>query len=258
MQTRHLADDNGILTCRQVGLPYRDARERGPVDVIPVRRFWLGRPPCDEVPDPADLGNVMIVTLSGEVSVTDGAGVSATSRPGDVLVIDVATRDSVRFHWKPETWVLLAITEPWDPPRDYETVRRLEPDRRGRPLMTWIYDDLGVSRSQPIRWPFPLTTVPPVADWARSNGAFVTRRDYGTDAFDDGRWHNGPRPQIGVTLNGRALNESGDGTVTEPWTGDMAFLDDVDGGGHVTRGLGDRWMLFITVADESLRQVKES
>jgi hypothetical protein len=38
----------------------------------------------------------------------------------------------------------------------------------------------------------------------------------------------------------------------------MAFLDDVDGGGHVTRGIGDRWMLFITVADESLRQVKEA
>lgn len=258
MQARHLTDGSGVLTSQQVGLPYRDARVRGPVDVIPVRRFWLGRPRCEEVPDPADLGNIMVVTLSGEVSVTDGAGVSETSRPGDVLLIDVARRNTLRFHWNPETWLLLAITETWAPPRDFETVRRLEPDRRGRPLMTWIYDDLGVSRSQPIRWPFPLTTVPPVVEWARSNGAFVTRRDYGTDTFDDGRWHNGPRPQIGVTLNGRALNESGDGTVTEPWTGDMAFLDDVDGAGHVTRGLGDRWMLFITVADESLSQVKES
>jgi hypothetical protein len=124
--------------------------------------------------------------------------------------------------------------------------------------MTWVFNDQGISRSQPIRWPFPLTTVPPVAEWARSNGAFVTRRDYGTEAFDEGRWHNGPRPQIGVTLNGRALNETGEGTVTEPRTGDLAFFDDVEGGGHLTRGLGDRWMLFITVADESLRQVNES
>ena len=258
MQVCHLADGSGALTSRQVGLPYRDARVRGPVDVIPVRRFWVGRPHCEEVPDPADLGSVMVVTLSGEVSVTDGAGVSETSRPGDVLLIDVARRNSLQFHWNPETWVLLAITQEWAPPQDFETVHRLEPDRRGRPLMTWIYDDLGVSRSQPMRWPFPLTTVPPVAEWARSNGAFVTRRDYGTEAFDEGRWHNGPRPQIGVTLNGRALNESGDGTVTQPWTGDIAFLDDVEGGGHITHGLGDRWMLFVTVADESLRQVRET
>ena len=257
MLVHHLTDASGVLTVQQVGLPFRDARVPGPVDVIPVRRFWLGRPRCEDVPDPADLGNLMVVVLSGEASVTDGAAISATSGPGDVLLIDVVGTQSIRFHWSPETWVLLAHTESWVPPSDVETVRRLEPDRRGRPLMTWIYDDDGTSRSQPIRWPFPLTTVPPVETWARSNGAFVTRRDYGSDTFDEGRWHNGPRPQIGVTLNGRALNESGDGTVTEPRTGDLAFLDDVEGGGHVTRGLGDRWMLFITVADESLRQQRE-
>ncbi|MDO8363704.1 MAG: hypothetical protein Q7V88_12465 [Actinomycetota bacterium] len=257
MRAHLLTDVSGVLTSQQVGLPYRDARVPGPVDVIPVRHFWVGRPRCDELPDPADLGKVMLVTLSGEVTVGDGAAVAVTSHPGEVLVIDVGTPHSLQFHWQPETWVLLAITEPWVPPRDVEQVRRLGPDRRGRPLMTWVHDDLGMSRSQPIRWPFPLTTVPPVSEWARSNGAFVTRRDYGTEAFDEGRWHNGPRPQIGVTLNGRALNETGDGTVTEPRTGDLAFFDDVEGGGHVTRGLGDRWMLFVTVADESLRQVRE-
>jgi hypothetical protein len=258
MQVRHLADGTGTLTNRQVGLPYRDARVRGPVDVIPVRRFWVGRPRCDEVPDPAHLGNLMIVTLSGEATVTDGADISATSRPGDVVFIDVAAPHTLNFQWHPETWMMLAITEPWAPPLEFETVHRLEPDRRGRPLMTWVHDDGGTSRSQPIRWPFQLTTVPPIGEWVKSNGAFVTRRDYGTEAYDEGRWHNGPRPQVGVTLNGRALNESGDGTITEPRTGDMAFFDDVDGGGHVTRGLGDRWMLFVTVAEESLRQVKES
>ncbi len=257
MQVRHLTDRSGFLTSRQAGLPYRDARVRGPVDVIPVRRFWVGRPRCEDVPDPADLGNLMVVTLSGEASVTNGEAIAETLGPGDVLFIDVATPHSLRFHWNPETWVLLAITETFAPPPDVETVHRLEPDRLGRPLMSWIYDDFGVSRSQPIRWPFALTNVPPVAAWARSNGAFVTRRDYGNDAFDEGRWHNAPRPQIGVTLNGRARNESSDGTVTEPRTGDVAFLDDVEGKGHVTRGLGDRWMLFITVADESLHQVKE-
>jgi hypothetical protein len=257
MEVRHLSDDSGVLTIRRVGLPYRDARDRGPIDVIPVRRFWLGRPSCEQVPDPAGLGNLMIVTLAGEASITDGAEVHERSRPGDIFVVDVRRPGTVRFEWQPETWVLFAITEAWIPPHEYEMVERLVPDRSGRPLMTWIYDDAGISRSQPIRWPFPLTEVPPVDQWATSNGAFVTRRDYGTVTFDEGRWHNGPRPQIGVTLNGRALNESGDGTVTEPWTGDIAFLDDVSGSGHITRGLGDRWMLFITVAEQSLRQVEE-
>ena len=257
MEARKLTVEGGRLVSRLVGLPYRDARVKGPVDVIPVRRFWLGRPQCDAMPDMSELGSVLLVTLSGEVSVLGESGVEVATRPGDVLVIEVTAPGSLRFRWEPETWILLAITEPWEPTDHVETVVRLEPDRRGRPLMTWIYDDGGISRSQPLSPPFAVTLVPPVDEWVRSNGAFITRRDYGTDAFDTGRWHNGPRPQIGVTLNGRAQNETGDGTVTEPWTGDLAFLDDVEGAGHVTRGLGDRWMLFVTVADESLRQVRE-
>jgi hypothetical protein len=258
MRASRLIDDGGVLTHQPVGLPYRDARVPGPVDVIPVRRFWVGRPRCDEMPDPSVVGNFMVVTLSGEVTVTDDAAISETTRPGEIVFIDVTRRDSLRFRWAPETWLLLATMEPWASASDAETVHRLEPDRRGRPLMTWVHDDRGTSRSQPIRWPFPLTTVPPASAWAQSNGAFVTRRDYGTAAFDEGRWHNGPRPQVGVTLNGRAQNETGDGTVTEPRTGDLAFFDDVDGGGHVTRGLGDRWMMFITVAHESLGQIEET
>ena len=257
MHAWHLTDEAGQLHSRRVGLPYRDARVKGPVDVIPVRRFWLGRPRHDELPDMTELGSVLLVTLSGRVTVLGGSDGDVTTRPGDVLVIEVTSRDSLRLHWEPETWILLAITEPWQPTDHVENVESLEPDRSGRPLMTWVYDDAGISRSQPLRPPFPVTSVPPLDEWVRSHGAFVTRRDYGLDAFDAGRWHNGPRPQVGVTLNGRAQNETGDGTVTEPWTGDLAFLDDVEGAGHVTRGLGDRWMLFVTVADESLRQVRE-
>ena len=258
MRAWYISDEGGSLTGGRVGVPYRDARDRGPIDVIPVRHFWVGRPACDAMPDPSTLGPTLVVTLSGEVCVASDSFDTQTMRPGEMLVVDVTTPGSLRFDWEPETWILLAVTTEWTPPADYEDVARLEPDRRGRPLMTWIYDDQGISRSQPLRWPFELTTVPPVSEWARSLGAFVTRRDYGTESFDEGRWHNGPRPQIGVTLNGRAQNESGDGTVTLPYTGDIAFLDDVEGAGHVTRGLGDRWMLFVTVADETLSQVRET
>jgi hypothetical protein len=59
-------------------------------------------------------------------------------------------------------------------------------------------------------------------------------------------------------LNGSAENETGDGTVTRPVAGDMAYIDDVTGGGHVTRGRGDRWMLFVTVVAEHLRFTPET
>ncbi len=257
MRVHHISDSRGTLTCQRVGLPYRDARVKGPVDVIPIRRFWIGRPDCNGLPDPAELGDFVMVVLSGQATVIGDADIRVTSQPGEVIVFTISSYGSVRFEWDRETWVMLALTESWAPPDEFEDVVRLLPDRRGRPLMTWVFDDDGVSRSQPIRWPFPLTSVPPIDAWARSNGAFVTRRDYGVAEYDAGRWHNGPRPQIGITLNGRAQNETGDGTVTEPHTGDLAFLDDVNGAGHVTRGLGDRWMLFVTVADSSLGQVNE-
>jgi hypothetical protein len=86
----------------------------------------------------------------------------------------------------------------------------------------------------------------------------VTRRDYGDGGYVPGVWHNGPRPQLGITLNGCAENETGDGTITRPVTGDLAFIDDATGAGHVTRGQGDRWMLFVTVAPGHLELTPES
>jgi hypothetical protein len=103
-----------------------------------------------------------------------------------------------------------------------------------------------------------VTSVPPIGEWPRSTGAFVTRRDYGDGAYAPGKWHNGPRPQLGITLNGCAENETGDGTVTRPVAGDIAFIDDDTGAGHVTRGQGDRWMLFVTVAPGHLALTPES
>lgn len=233
-------------------LPYRDARDKGPSDVIPATAFWLARLRSEEAPDPQAWGAHLALVLSGEVVITPRGHEPVVLGPGDVLAVDVRSSNAIECSWPTEAWLMFVLTPGWLPdPGDNQA--RPDPFRRpGRPLLTWIYDDGGSSRSEPFRWPTSMLPVPPTDSWVKSRGAFVTRRDYGVGAYAAGVWHNGPRPQLGITLNGCAENETGDGTVTRPYAGDVAFIDDVTGGGHVTRGQGDRWMLFVTVAPEHL------
>jgi len=228
------------------------------MDVIPASAFWLTRAFKGQEPDPASLGPHAVVVLSGAVRVATSGHDASVVGPGDVLCADVSSQGVLDLDWDGPAWLFYLLTPDWLPePGD----NRARPDggcRAGRPLLTWIYDDNGSSRSEPFRWPTALAPVPPVGQWPGSNGAFVTRRDYGDDGYAQGVWHNGPRPQLGFTLNGRAENETGDGTVTRPVAGDLAYIDDVTGAGHVTRGQGDRWMLFVTVAPGHLRFHPES
>lgn len=200
----------------------------------------------------------MVLVLSGEVRVSAAGHDAAVLGPGDVICAEVSSPGALDLAWDGHAWLCFVLTPGWSPePGDNEA--RPDPVRRtGRPLLTWIYDDGGSSRSEPFTWPAALAPVPPTEAWPKSRGSFVTRRDYGEDGYSSGVWHNGPRSQLGFTLNGRAENETGDGTVTRPVAGDMAYIDDVTGRGHVTRGLGDRWMLFVTVAPEHLRFTPES
>jgi hypothetical protein len=178
--------------------------------------------------------------------------------PGDVLCADVASDGLVDLDWDGHAWLFLLLTPGWLPEVGDNQARPDATRRSGRPLLTWVYDDGGTSRSEPFSWPASLVPVPPPDSWFGSRGSFVTRRDYGDDGYVSGVWHNAPRPQMGFTLNGCAENETGDGTITRPVAGDMAYLDDVTGHGHVTRGQGDRWMLFVTVSPEHLRFTPES
>lgn len=247
-----ISEDGGEIRVSDVLLPFRDARVKGPYDVIPATAFWFARLGEGSSPDPVRFGCHLVVILSGELEVVPRGHEPLTLRPGEVMCVDVRTSDAFRERWHGDVWKLLVATPGWIPDDGDRGVVRSHEPRPGRPLLTWIYDDDGSSRSEPFRWPYQLSPVPDVALWPRSIGAFVTRRDYdtdsGTNGFAPGVWHNGPRPQLGVTLNGCAENETGDGTVTRPVPGDVAFIDDTTGRGHVTRGCGDRWMLFVTVA----------
>lgn len=238
-------------------LPYRDSRVKGPADVIPATAFWLTRARVDDVPDPAGLGCHAVVVLSGELGVAPRGAEARTLTAGDVLCADVRSADDLGLSWDGFAWLLYVATDGWLPDLGDNEARPDAETRAGRPLLTWIYDDGGTSRSEPLRWPADLAPVPPVEEWPKSLGAFVTRRDYGDDGYVPGVWHNGPRSQLGITLNGRAENETGDGTITSPVAGDIAFIDDVTGDGHLTRGQGDRWMLFVTVAPGHLELTPE-
>lgn len=233
-------------------LPHRHAKDKGPFDVIPTDAFWLTRALPGEVPDPADLGAHFVVVLSGEVRVDAGGGEPTVLGVGDLLCADVQDQGSLSLDWDGHAWLFFALTPGWFPEAGDNQARPDAVIRAGRPQLTWIYDDGGSSRSEPFLWPAQLAPVPPIEQWPKSRGSFVTRRDYGDEGFVDGVWHNGPRRQLGFTLNGFAENETGDGTITRPVAGDMAFLDDETGRGHVTRGQGDRWMLFVTVAHGDL------
>ncbi len=239
-------------------LPHRDSRVKGPSDVIPATAFWMMRAVKGQEPEPGSLGPHLMVVLSGTVRVRADGNDLGDLGPGDVLGADVAPDGALDLEWAGDAWLFYALTPRWLPSPGDNQARGDEARRPGRPLLTWIYDDNGTSRSEPFTWPGPMVPVPPTDEWPQSHGAFVTRRDYGDDGYAPGVWHNGPRPQLGFTLNGCAENETGDGTVTRPVAGDMAYIDDVTGAGHVTRGQGDRWMLFVTVAPEHLRSTPEA
>ncbi|OZF04342.1 hypothetical protein CH302_02760 [Rhodococcus sp. 15-2388-1-1a] len=251
------SDTYGGIDAGDAFLPHRDSRVKGPANVVPATAFWLTRARMVDVPAPTSLGSHAVVVLSGEVRVDVRDRSPAVLTAGDLVFANVASPETLTMTWDGFAWLLYLALDDWLPEAGDNEARPDPAIRQGRPSLTWIYDDGGTSRTEPLRWPSDLAPVPPVEQWPRSLGAFVTRRDYGEDGYVPGVWHNGPRPQLGVTLNGRAENETGDGTVTSPVAGDIAYIDDVTGAGHVTRGLGDRWMLFVTVDPEHLRFVPE-
>ena len=58
-------------------------------------------------------------------------------------------------------------------------------------------------------------------------------------------WHNAPAPQFAINLTGDLQVETSDGTKHKIGPGDLVFLDDTKGKGHITRLLGPVTALFI-------------
>ncbi|HEY6420019.1 MAG TPA: hypothetical protein VIX59_13535 [Candidatus Binataceae bacterium] len=64
-------------------------------------------------------------------------------------------------------------------------------------------------------------------------------------------WHNAPRRQFVVNLNGEVEIEVSDGERRRFGAGSILLAEDVTGKGHISRGIGNsqRQVLFIPLAD---------
>ena len=76
----------------------------------------------------------------------------------------------------------------------------------------------------------------------------VIFRETPADFFLD--YHNAPARQFVVNMGGSTQIEVADGTKLKVNAGDIIFAEDIDGHGHISRGLtGPRHSLFITMPD---------
>jgi quercetin dioxygenase-like cupin family protein len=63
-------------------------------------------------------------------------------------------------------------------------------------------------------------------------------------------WHTAPRKQFAINMTGELEVEITNGTRRKIGAGDLVFLEDVTGKGHVTRALGPITNLFLHVPDD--------
>ena len=63
-------------------------------------------------------------------------------------------------------------------------------------------------------------------------------------------WHTAPRRQFAINMIGALEVEITNGTRRRIGAGDLVFLEDITGKGHVTRALGPITNLFLHVPDD--------
>jgi quercetin dioxygenase-like cupin family protein len=63
-------------------------------------------------------------------------------------------------------------------------------------------------------------------------------------------WHTAPRRQFAINMTGELEVEISNGTRRRIGAGDLVFLEDLTGKGHVTRALGPITNLFLHVPDD--------
>ena len=76
----------------------------------------------------------------------------------------------------------------------------------------------------------------------------VNVKEYGPTDIDD--WHTTPSRQFGITIIGELEVEVSGGVRRRVGTGELVFLEDTKGKGHITRKSKTVTNLFIRVADD--------
>ena len=78
----------------------------------------------------------------------------------------------------------------------------------------------------------------------------MTAGVYGGSGARAPDWHTAPRKQFAINMIGDLEVEITNGTRRKIGAGDLVFLEDVTGKGHVTRALGPITNLFLHVPDD--------
>ncbi len=252
MQAVWVEDRSGSVMAADIELPLGAFGDGNEVDsTVPVTRVWLAHVPAPTLFARQDAGPILAVILDGTLRL-EGTAPRRFGR-GDVVFIDLRD-DAARFISNGDLiWALLLSAPGWTPKLGQIPHADSPVDRAGGPLMNRMYVGGGTSRTEPFWWPGDVSKVPPVADWVPSEGAFVIRTVYSVPGIAD--WHRAPRRQLCITLTGSGENQTEDGVRTQTAAGDFMFVEDVTGQGHISRGRGDRRILFVTVPNQALRRV---
>jgi hypothetical protein len=252
MQAVWVEDRSGSVMAADIELPLGAFGDVNEVDsTIPVTRVWLAHVPAPMLFARQDSGPILAVILDGSLRL-EGTAVRKFGR-GDVAFIDLRD-DAARFISDGDlVWALLLSAPGWTPKLGQIPHADSPVNRAGGPLMNRMYVGGGTSFTEPFWWPGDVSKVPPVAEWVPSEGAFVIRTVYSVPGIAD--WHRAPRRQLCITLTGSGENQTEDGVRTQTAAGDFMFVEDVTGRGHISRGCGDRRILFVTVPNQALRRV---
>jgi hypothetical protein len=78
----------------------------------------------------------------------------------------------------------------------------------------------------------------------------MTARAYARNASSEADWHTAPRKQFAINMMGSLEVEISDGSRHRIGQGDLVFLEDITGKGHVTRVLSPVTNLFIQVPQD--------
>ena len=107
-------------------------------------------------------------------------------------------------------------------------------------------DDQGRSKFEEMATPFqPSNPAEPGALAFTQTATGITFRSQPVGLVQD--WHTAPRRQYVITLRGMAEIETGNGEIRHFGPGDVLLADDLTGGGHVTRVIGDETRLSVTI-----------
>lgn len=78
----------------------------------------------------------------------------------------------------------------------------------------------------------------------------MTARAYARNVSNEADWHTAPRRQFAINMTGSLEVEISDGSRHRIGQGDLVFLEDITGKGHVTRVLSPVTNLFIQVPQD--------